>query len=334
MSEETASIGTVEDQISALFAEEEEQEEVNDLEEDDTPPEESNDDESEKEEESEEEVSWSKILNVDDDKIAIDDDGNLIGVNVKIDGKVETVALPELIAGYQTTKSYTQKSQALASERKEFETVRETVAKDYVQKIEDAQALNAYMQKSLLKEYQGVDWQSLRQQNPAEYAATIQDYQLRMGEIQKVGEAIKQERAIEQQRIEAETNKKTNEFLSGQVEILLSKNPEWQDQSKFKAAMDEYGSFMEAEYGIPRSQFDSIGMAGAIEAVKDLMKYKKGLNVADKKIMKAVPKFQKVTGKTQKTVSKAEKLAIAAKKATGFSKRDIQVSAIQELFNG
>ena len=87
------------------------------------------------------ELSWGKVLGIDDSKIALSDDGEVLGINVKIDGKINTVPVNELIAGYQTNKSNTNKAQTLAAERKQFEEARQFVAMDYQKKLEDAQKL-------------------------------------------------------------------------------------------------------------------------------------------------------------------------------------------------
>jgi len=78
-----------------------------------------------------EDVTWASALGVPENRIVTDDEGNLSGVNVKIDGKLATVGMNDLIQSYQTSKSNTQKSQTLSEERKEFEGIRDTAAKTY-----------------------------------------------------------------------------------------------------------------------------------------------------------------------------------------------------------
>ena len=91
--------------------------------------------------ESDEEVTWAKTLGVDEKNIVLDDDGNLSGINVKVDGKVNTVGVKDLIAGYQSNKSNTNKSKLLADERREFDEVKYAVVGEYTKKIETIDAL-------------------------------------------------------------------------------------------------------------------------------------------------------------------------------------------------
>ena len=49
----------------------------------------------------------------------------------------------------------------------------------------------------MMKEFQGVNWDKLRYDNPGEYAAMVQDFQLRQAEIANISTAIEAERAKE-----------------------------------------------------------------------------------------------------------------------------------------
>ena len=172
-----------------------------DLEEGSTQTDESNEEQEESEETSNEEtqegdesdLSWGKVLGIDDSKIALSDDGEVIGINVKVDGKIDTVPVNELIAGYQFNKSNTNKAQTLAAERKEFDEIRATIATEYTQKLEAVNKLTAHLESNLLKDFQNINWEQLRYTNPAEYAALIQDFQLKSSEIEQVKNAIQQE---------------------------------------------------------------------------------------------------------------------------------------------
>jgi hypothetical protein len=119
------------DEIAGLLVGEEsdkvepEEASSDDIREDETEEQEADEVNESEETEQDEDVSWSGVLGVDDDKVVLDEEGNLVGLNVKVDGEVSTVKVADLIAGYQTTQDYTRKTQALSAERKEFEQVRQ-----------------------------------------------------------------------------------------------------------------------------------------------------------------------------------------------------------------
>ena len=61
--------------------------------------------------------------------------------------------------------------------------------------------------------------------------------------------------------------------------------------------MSEFSSFMADSYGFSPDEFASIADARVIEVIKDAYKYKKGIDVASKKIEPKLPKFQKTSSK-------------------------------------
>ena len=144
-STEKAKVETMDDIANLLVGEIEKEDkegyepeaEEQDLEEGSTQSEESTEEAEEGEKLEDEEVTWGKVLGVEDTKLAFDEDGNLKGIKVKVDGEESTLPLKDLIVGYQNNKSNTIKSQQLAEQRKEFESVRNFTIEEYTKKLED-----------------------------------------------------------------------------------------------------------------------------------------------------------------------------------------------------
>jgi hypothetical protein len=281
--------------------------------------------------EQDEDVSWSGVLGVDDDKVVVDEEGNLVGLNVKVDGEVSTVKVADLIAGYQTTKDYTRKTQALSAERKEFEQAREQVIQDYSKRLDDVAKLSTYMQQSMLKPFEGIDWQRLRAENPAEYAATIQDYQLKQGEFQQIMQAIEQDRGTTMQQVQQQQQAQRAEQLKANADKLLSMHPEWADKEKAAVDFKKLSEFAANTYGFSDEEFAEIVDARAIGVLEDAMKFRNGQKLVEQKKAKPVPKFQKSTGKRTRTLSKLDQLTKHAKSARGAERRVAQANAISEL---
>jgi len=301
--------------------------------------EESNEEEDESEEdsgESNEEVTWGKTLGIDDSKVVLDEEGNFSGFNVKIDGKIMTVPTAEVIAGYQTAKSNTNKSQTLSAEKKEFEQIRDVTIQEYTKKLDDVKKLSSVLENNLVKEFQNVNWEDLRATDPAEYAAMIQDFQIRQQEIQQIHEAIDLERNKANQEFQENNNKAKQEYLKAEVEKVIERNPTWAQPEVFKKVLTEFKSFIDESYGFTEAEFYNIQDARIFEVLKDAKAYREGKKVAEKKLSKPVPKFQKPgIAKKTKTVSKLEQLTKAAKTAPpGRRKKDLEESAIAELLLG
>ena len=292
--------------------------------------------EGETEEDEDGDLSWGKALGIEDSKVVLDDEGNFKGFKTKVDDVEAIIPVKDLIAGWQNNKSNTVKSQKIATERKEFEQIRDTVVEVYTKKLDDVVKLHTFMEQSMMKEFQGVDWERLRYDNPGEYAALVQDFQLRQAEVSNISNAIEAERAKEKEQMTATQQETYGNYLKGQVAKVLENNPTWEKPEVFKKALSEFEDFIGDTYGFSKEDFANIQDARIFEVLKDAKKYREGKTVAEKKIIAPVAKFMKATGNVKKTqLSKLERLTKLAKsERPGPRKRDLESSAIAELLLG
>ena len=345
LSSDAGSVNAV-DQISELLFGSEEpavkKSKNDESEEADTQPDDSTQDEDEVAEEeeedadaeSDEEVTWAKTLGVDEKNVVLDEDGNLSGINVKVDGKVATVGVKDLIAGYQSNKSNTNKSKLLADERREFDEVKFAVVDAYTQKIATIDVLTGHLKKNLLGEYANVDWNKLRYENPGEYAAAVQDFNFRNQEIESITNAVANERGDMSNQMGAEQQALNQEYVLGQVDKVLEKNPSWANPDEFKKALGKMTDFLGSAYGFSQQEFANIQDARILEIVKDAMAYRNSKESAKTKMAVKVPSYQKSTGKSSKTVSKLQQLTQQAHNAKGYSKRAAETDAVAMLLGG
>lgn len=285
------------------------------------------------EEDDSEDVTWSSALGLNDDQIVLDEDGNLTGVNVKVDGKSSSVAINDLVAGYQTNKHNTVKSQALAEDRKKFEEATKGFEQQYQERLASAEAMSKYLEKKLLGEFDGINWDELRNSDPAEYAAARQDYATRAQEIQSAQSALSQEQLQQKEKTQKEFHTNHMEYLEGQKQKMLLNNPTWNSQEVFEKDMTELKSFLGNQYGFQGSDFDNISDARIVEVLKDAKAYRTNKVTAQAKLKTvSVAKFQKSSGRKAPRISKLDKLTKAAKNAKGGSNRRLlQADAVAEL---
>lgn len=282
-----------------------------------------------------EDVTWSSVLGIDDENVILDDEGNLQGLVVKVGGVSSTVSVKDLIAGYQTNKHYTQKSQALAEERREFEKVRGEVAQSYTEKLNAVDKLTGFLYESMTKEFQNVNWEQLRAQNPGEYAAAIADYQARDAQFKQIMSAVHSEnnQLTEKQQQEYQAN--YQKFVHEQYEKVLHNNPSWRDVNKMRSDMADMSVSASTLYGITEEEFQYLNDARHLEILKDAIAFRKGKVVTENKLKAVPPKFQKANGgKPGKPMSKLTRLTLDARKATGSKQRDLQTDAVAELLMG
>jgi len=338
----------VTDQIAGILAGEEEKDEsTEDSNEEETQLEASNEEEESNDEATEEESeadleaiaegdeqTWESVLGVDEGKLHYDDEGNIAGVNVKVDGESSTIDMNDLIAGYQTNKSVTQRSQAFAEERKTFDSEKEQVEQVYRSKLDTVDMLTRHLEKRLIGDFETINWEQLRNEDPAEYAALRQDYATKASELQNIKTAIQTDSDSQKGEVNTQNQVKQKEYVDGQRAKMIENNPTWQDEAVFTADMNAHKTFLGETYGFTDQEFDTVFDSRIIELMKDAKKYHDGSKVAAQKIKKPVPKFQKSRGKQKKSASKLDKLTAASKKAHGAQKRELQQSAVAELLTG
>jgi len=139
----------------------------------------------------------------------------------KVGGEEVEVELDELINGYQRSKDYTQKSQALAEQRKAIEAERshlEQVKQErqaYAQKL---QALDSF----LSQQNKGEDLEVLKETDPIGYAVKVAEQSQREKQLAVV--RAEQQRIAQQQQAEQQQNLQNH--LKAESQKLTSVIPE------------------------------------------------------------------------------------------------------------
>lgn len=280
-------------------------------------------------------TTWEGVLGVSEESLSFDEAGNVAGFKTKVNGEEQIVSTADLIAGYQNNKHVTQKGQAHAEEVKQFAERKEQVVQEYTSKLETVDALTKHFEKQLISEYDNVNWEQLRVEDPAEYAAARHDFSVKAGEIQKVIGAIDADKKANNDRALEANSAANQQRLKTQYEAMLVNNPTWSDEKVLKEAQASHKGFVQDQYGFGDAEWDMVNDARLIELIKDAKKYHDGAKVAKQKTITPVPKFQKSRGKGKKPrVSKLEKLTAASRSATGEDKRQLQQSAVAELLLG
>ena len=171
-------------------------------------------------------------------------------VKVKLDGAEKAIPLSDVIKSYQQEADYTRKTQTLAEQRRTFESERQVAIDAYRQQLAQAQALGNLGRQQLLAEFQNIDWNKLRMEDPVKWSVMNTDFNQRAGVIdrhlQQVVQEQQQQQLLQQQEL-------TEKVLPAEREKLLEARPEWRDESQFAAAklqMMKFGrdlGFSEAE---------------------------------------------------------------------------------------
>lgn len=201
------------------------------------------------------------------------------------------VSEQELINGYHRQSDYSRKTQALAEERKKLEAERESfvkkkgeLEKQYSQKLSlEIDIVNS----QLKKEFGDIDWESLKEEDPQEYALKKIEYRERKEQLSE-----KQQELIKIQNDEAVSNR--DAFIKHQTsewEIFTQNNPDFKEVDNIK----KLHQFMHNK-GMNEQERASIADHRYFDIINKAMKYEEMIKKADVKAKKIAntPSYQKI----------------------------------------
>lgn len=237
-------------------------------------------------------VSLAGYLGIDEEKLILKDDGS-VSFNAVIDGESQEVALSELTKSFQLQGHVNNKSIALENERKKFEESKASLTADMQQRVDTLSAMTKNMESDLRGDFNNIDWDRLRNENPAEYTALRQDYADRAQKIQNQYSAIQSEgkRLSDEQNSQQERDMQVH--LNEQFDKMVESNPTWSDPAVLKADMSDIRSFASDAYGFGDSDFEGVSDHRIIKVLQDAKAYRSGKKAVEVKKAKAIPKFQK-----------------------------------------
>lgn len=228
---------------------------------------------------------------------------------VKVSGQEFEVTAEELVAGYQRQKDYTQKTMKLSEDRKALETdtaqLREA-RDEYAARLKD---VRDFLERTQPKE---PNWDSLRQENPAEFAARWAEKQQRENALADI-KAEENRIAEEQKKEQAE---KLQSHLVNEREKLYAAIPSWKDKKIAAAEQKAMLEFAENTLGLTKDDVGQFTDHRAFLLLRDAMKYheltSKGKEVVRKKA-KGAPVLRPGQPRP-KPKGKAKELEIARKR--------------------
>jgi hypothetical protein len=205
-------------------------------------------------------------------------------IKVKLDGEETEVTLDELRKGYSRYSDYTRKTQALAEERKAFQSEAEAIRMERAQYAELLPALKAQIEAQTEAE---PDWDNLYNEDPIEAARlerhwrkTQQDKTAKMQAIMAEQQRVAEETAKEQQRALAE-------FVQSERARLPEVIPEWKDEGTMQTEAKELREWA-LNNGFSERDLSALVQASHVSILRKAMLYDKGSKKVEK--VKAQPK--------------------------------------------
>lgn len=173
----------------------------------------------------------------DDDEVDVDEEvPTPKKFKVKADGQELEVDEDELVKGYSRTADYTKKTQALAEARRKFETEELPSLREERQR---AAVMLGQLEEALKSAVPNEpDWEALKQ-DPAAYTET----RIAWDKYQEQLKAVSTEREKAQQKVAEDQVQIFKATLENEKSQLISKLPEWVDESVAKKEKGELVEF-------------------------------------------------------------------------------------------
>lgn len=203
--------------------------------------EESEDDDDDEDDDSEEDEDDEDGDEEDEDQ----DDETLYDVKYK--DETLKVNLQELKEGYSRTEDYTRKRQADAEEHATELTQTRQARDQYANGLDKLKQAMEFL-------HTEPDWDKLRKESPAEYAAQKADYAERQAAIERIGT----ERARVDEEVNEESLTAQNEYIQGQIEHLIIAVPEWDNATTRQSGLAELRGFAHKAYGFSDEELDQV----------------------------------------------------------------------------
>jgi hypothetical protein len=156
---------------------------------------------------------------------------------VKVGGKEEQVTLEEALKGYSRTRDYTQKTDALATDRTVLEQERSEVRKERQQY---ATLLTALQKQLDTGQQQEPDWEALYRQDPFQWAKARDEWRDKQDKAAAANFELQRLKQIESQEQKAAEQRQIVEGRQKMLEMV----PAWKDAKKWDADRQrivEYG---------------------------------------------------------------------------------------------
>lgn len=160
-------------------------------------------------------------------------------ITVKIDGVEKAVPLAEVIKSYQLEGHVNNKSIEVSNQRQALEGERTQWRQATQQALQQHQAMGALAMQVINQDFARIDWNTLRTNNPAEYAALQSEFQQRQGQIQQFLGQVQQHQAAAQ----AEQAQLQQQSLVAEREKLHAAIPEWRDPAAFEKDREKISQY-------------------------------------------------------------------------------------------
>jgi len=173
------------------------------------------------------------------------------------DGQRSEVTLGEWKDSYRNHDELARETRKTAEARQQLETQQALMQNAFQEKVRSADAALTVAEQQVVNEYHAIDWATLRQQDPAEWAAARQNIQERMASIKNSKQELENRWHQEQQQNQHEQQQQIAQILETERASLLQALPSWQDENVAKAERSQLSEYLRSS-GFNESEVGSV----------------------------------------------------------------------------
>ena len=254
---------------------------------------------------------------------------------VTVNGEEVAVSLDELLSGYSRQSDYTRKTQEIANDRKEMESLQQQYNSQVAQIQQERQQYMDALQNIItssaegISQYADTDWDALRESDPIEYVTKREELRQSQEKIQ----AMQREQYMAQQRQNEQTAQMRSQIVQEEYSKLVEALPEWGDEGKQKKLASEIRSYAGTQ-GFTEEELNSLVDHRSLLVLMKAQKYDQLQNsdVKSKKLKNKPKVVRSGTGTTSKGTSKSKRAA-KMKRLQSSGHVDDAVSILEDMMN-
>ena len=218
-----------------------------------------------------------------------------LNVTTKIDGVETQVPLEQVLKSYQLEGHVNNKSIELSNQRTQFETERQNWRQAANNALQTHQQMAQVAMQMLNHDFNQVNWDALRAQNPGEYAALYTQYQQRQGQIQGFLQNVQAMQAQESQQQQAQLQQN----IAAERQRMLDTIPEWRDNATFTKDRDQISQYAR-NLGFQDAELNQIYDHRYMRILNDAARYQ-ALQAAKPAVLKQVRQAPKTVAPGSRT---------------------------------
>lgn len=246
-------------------------------------------------------------------------------VEITHNGKPVKLSLDEVIEHASKGFDYTQKTQQLAAQRQQIETLAQTVQQQYqLQQATIQETAKLYAMDSQLANYQNVNWDAWMDQDPVEASKGWQKYTMLKSQRDETNNAIQQAQAQAQHMTQSQLQQKLSEGAQQLANEIKGWSPE------LAHALKQNG----LDYGFDESELNQVYDPRMVKVLHDAYQWRQ-LQAKKPEVQKRVnlaPKSPKPGGKVENESQNRSALMKQLKTARTTKARSAIASSLLDKF--